>query len=211
LLFVRFRSPWEPSRKREFYLCAWLAVAIFLHLSTARPTFARYYVFAVPFLGILAVAGVYAAGSSLYRPDRPWQPVVLLALLAAFGLTKALYDERDDMVWHDLEITAAKVREVTAPGQTLDADEAIYFLTGQPPPSGMEMRDSHKFRFPPDRDAFLHVIPQPELDRQVKAGKFDTLETCSGDEFIEEHAYAAEYAKSADAGECKVFWDKKRP
>jgi hypothetical protein len=209
LLFIYFRSGWEAQRKAEFYLCAWVSVALAAHISSAVPTFARYYVFTLPFLGILAVAGVYAAGSSLYKADRPWPPVLVLTLLLSFGLAKALYEERDNMVWPDLEKTARKVMEVTPPRQSLSADEAIYFLTRHDPPSGLEMRDSHKFRLPPELLALLHVIPQAELDRQVKAGAFSTLETCEDQDAIDAQGYAKLYAKTADAGDCTVFWDKR--
>jgi hypothetical protein len=209
LLFVYFRSDWDAQRKAEYYLCAWLSITLAAYISTAFPTFERYYVFTVPFLSVLAVAGVYAAGSRLYRADRPWQPIVPLALLLAFGLAKSLYRERDDMVWTDLEQTAKKVSEVTSPRQTLYADEAIYFLTRHEPPSGMEMDDSHKFDFPPPMLAFLHVIPRAELERRVKAGAFSTLETCEGEDDAQEHGYAKLFAKNATAGACLVFWDKK--
>jgi len=209
LLFIYFRSGWEAQCKAEFYLCAWLSVALGGYISSVLPTFARYYIFTVPFLAILAVAGVYAAGSSLYKLDRPWQPVLLLTLLLSFGLAKSLYEERDNMVWPDLEKTAKKVNEVTTPGQRLFADEAIYFVTRHDPPSGMEMENSHKFNFPPTQLALLHLLPQAELDRQVKAGAFSTLETCADEDDVKERGYAKLYAKSAAAGECTVFWDKR--
>jgi 4-amino-4-deoxy-L-arabinose transferase-like glycosyltransferase len=209
LLFIYFRSNWEPQRKAEFYLCAWLSIALAAYISSVLPTFQRYYIFSVPFLGILAVAGIYAAVASLYTVDRPWQPVLLLTFLLSFGLAKALYDQRDTMVWPDLEKTARKVNEVTAPQQRLFADEAIYFLTGHAPPSGMEMENSHKFSFPQAQLALLHLLPQAELDRQVKAGAFRTLETCEEEDDLKEHGYAKLYAKNAAAGECTVFWDVK--
>ena len=209
LLFIYFRSDWESERKAEFYLCAWLSIALAVYLSSVLPTFAQYYIFTVPFLGILAVAGIYAAGSSLYAFDRPWQPVLVLTLLLSFGLAKSLYDERDSMVWPDLEKTARKVNEVTTSQQTLFADEAIYFLTRHDPPSGMEMENSHKFKFSGALLALLHLIPQAELDQQVKAGAFSTLETCEEQDDVEVHGYAKLYTRNAAAGECTVFWDKK--
>src|ERR1700722_13074149 len=209
LLFIYFRSEWEAQRKAEFYLCAWISIALAAHISTALPTFARYYIFTVPFLGILPVAGIYAAGSSLYKLDRPWQPVLALTLLLLCGLAKSLYEIRDNMIWPDLEKTAKKVNEVTTPAQSLFADEAIYFLTRHDPPSGMEMADAHKFSFPPALLAERHVIPQAELDRQVKAGAFSTLETCVDEDDVAARGYAKLYAKTAAAGECTVFWDKK--
>jgi hypothetical protein len=207
LLFIYFRSDWEAQRKAEFYLCAWLSIALAVYTSSVLPTFAQYYIFTVPFLGILAVAGIYAAGLSLYRLDRPWPPVLVLTLLLSFGLAKSLYEQRDNMVWPDLEKTARKVNEVTTLRQTLFADEAVYFLTRHGPPPGMEMENSHKFNFPQALLALLHLIPQGELDRQVKAGAFSTLETCEGQDDIKAQGYAKLYANNAAAGPCTVFWN----
>jgi len=209
LLFICFRSDWKPPRKAEFYLCAWLSVALGVYISSVLPTFPQYYIFTVPFLGILAVAGVYAAVSNLYEADRPWKPILLLTFLLAFGLAKNVYDERDSFGWADLEKTASKVSEVTTSQQTLFADEFIYFLTRHAPPSGMEKWDSHSFNFAPPKLALLHLIPRAELERQVQAGTFSTLETCQEQDYIQAHGYAKPYAKSAMAGECMVFWDKR--
>jgi hypothetical protein len=180
-----------------------------VYISSVLPTFARYYIFTVPFLGILAVAGIYAAGSSLYALDRPWPPVLLLTFLLSLGLAKSLYEERDDMAWPDLEEIAGKVNEVTTPRQTLFADEAIYFLTRYVPASGMEMENSHKFQFPETLQTRLHLIPAAELDRQVKAGAFSTLETCEERDYVEARGYARLYAREAALGGCTVFWDKR--
>jgi len=73
----------------------------------------------------------------------------------------------------------------------------------------MEMENSHKFNFPPPLLALLQLIPQAELDRQVKAGAFNTLETCEDQDDVEAHGYAKVYAKKAAAGDCTVFWDKR--
>jgi hypothetical protein len=209
LLFICFRSGWEAQRKAEFYLCAWLAIGSGAYISCVLPTFPQYYIFTIPFLAILAVAGVYAAASRLYYPDRPWKPVLLLSLLLSFGLAKSLYDDRDNMTWSDLEEAANQVNQVTTAQQTLFADEAIYFLTRRKPPSGMEMGNSHKFNFSQESLALLHLLPQAELDRQVQAGQFSTLETCDDPDDVEAHGYAKVYAKSATAGSCKVFWQRR--
>jgi hypothetical protein len=209
LLFIYFRSEWEKPLKAEFYLCAWLSAVMAAYISSVLPTFERYYIFVVPFLAILAVAGLYAAGTSLYKQDKPWHPVLVLAFLLSYGLAKSLYEERDDRVWADLEMAAAKVNEVTGANQTLFADEAIYFLTRREPPTGMEMRNAHKFNFPPDRLALLHLLPQAELDREINAGAFSTIETCDDPDDVEAKGYDKLYAKSASAGECMVFWDGK--
>ena len=62
LLFVRFRSDWTQPQRAEFYLCGWLALALGVHISSAHPTFQRYYLFTLPFLIILSAAGMMRNG-----------------------------------------------------------------------------------------------------------------------------------------------------
>ena len=61
------KSVWARRVRAEFYLCAWLAAAECVHLSFGRPTFERYYLLTVPFLAILAAAGLYGAASRFER------------------------------------------------------------------------------------------------------------------------------------------------
>jgi 4-amino-4-deoxy-L-arabinose transferase-like glycosyltransferase len=209
LLFVAFRSDWHAQRKAELYLCAWLSLALTAYISSVFPTFGQYYIFTVPFLGVLAAVGLYAAASSLHAMEHAWPPVLILTLLFSLGLAKSLYEEHDNMVWAHLERIARKVSEVTTPHQTLLADESIYFLTRHDPPSGMEMANSHKFDFPHAQLALLHLIPQAELDRQIKSGAFSTLETCEEKPYVKAQGWANLYARSATVSECTIFWDRR--
>ena len=208
LLFIRKRSGWERAQRREFYLCAWLAVALMVHISTATPTFRRYYLLAVPFLAILACAGLYDVGSRLGSPDRPWWPVLIASLLTGACLTKVLIESRDDFAWHDVQDVAAKVKQATPPQAVLFADEPTYFVTKHVPPTGMELEDSHKLDFSPAVARELHVIPQKELDRQIKAGVFDVMEISDDDERIDKLGLRKMYAHSAKVGDYDVFWGK---
>ncbi|HYL38716.1 MAG TPA: hypothetical protein VEV17_22555 [Bryobacteraceae bacterium] len=211
LLFLAVRSDWDRSLRAEFYLCGWLVLALGLHVSTAAPTFERYYLLLAPFLAILAAAGLYALGSRLFRPDRPWRSVALVSVLFALPLAKSLYESRDDFNWKDAENLAAIVDQVTPRPAPLLADELIYFLTRHPPPSGMELADSHKLGFLPAATLkLLHIVPQAELDRRVKAGDFQTIQTCG------ENAHALTldlprlYKKQKPYEDCTVFWDYTR-
>jgi len=204
LLFVHFRSGWDRQSRGEFYLCAWLAIALTIHISSAHPTFARYYLFTTPFLSYLAAAGLYWAGSQL--GGRPWLPVILVCVLVSLGLAKMIYDVRDDYTWSDLEELAAQVEKVTPPEKTLYADEQIYFLLHRTPPSGHELHDSHKLEFPPERAALIHVLPQSVLDKQIQAGRFDTIESCQDQEWNDARHLGDLYGMEADAGECAVYW-----
>ena len=208
VVFVRKRSGWERSRRREFYLCAWLAVTLMLHISTATPTFRRYYLLAVPFIAILACAGLYDVGSRLGSPDRPWLPVLMVSLLTGACLTQKLIDGWDDFSWHTAENIAAKVKQVTPPEAVLFADEPIYFVTRHVPPPGMELEDSHKLDFPPAEARLLHVIPKKELDRQLKAGVFDVIEISNDDERIDKLGLKKMYAHSAEVEDYEILWGK---
>ena len=211
LLFIRKRSGWERARRREFYLCAWLALALMAHISTATPTFRRYYLLAVPFLAILACAGLYDVGSRLGAADRPWLPVLIVCLLTGACLTKRLIEGWDDFSWHTAEHIAAKVKQVTPPRAVLFGDEPIYFVTRHAPPSGMELEDSHKLDFSPAMARELHVIPNKELDRQLAAGVFDVIEISDDDERIDKMGLKKMYAHSAEVEDYAVLWGKVAP
>lgn len=204
LLFVYFRSGWSAFEKSQFYLCAWLSLAISVHLATAHPTFERYFLFAVPFTTILAAAGIYAIASRVFAPDRPWVTVSLLMAVMLIGFGKKMYDNREDFSWHDLEKAAAEVEKVTPRDATLLADEQIYFLTRRVPPMGSENSDSHKLKLSPAELAALHIVPQDELVNQVKSGRFHTVEACDEDK-IDELSLAKVYSKKSDLDECYVF------
>jgi hypothetical protein len=209
LIFIVRRSNWDRRLRAEFYLCGWLVLALSIHLSTAHPTFERYFLFTAPFFAILASVGLYDIGSRLASPERPWRPVIFLAVLLSLGVAKAIYDRRDNMNWHDFQQVAQKVKEVTPPDQSLLADEFVYFLLKRAPPSGMELEDSHKLNnLAPDLAAALHVLPRSDLEKQVKMGKYSTVETCDDDDERVEALHLTElYSQWEEVSGCVVYWD----
>ena len=208
--FVAKRSGWDRERRAEFYLCGLLAAAMELYVSTAHPTFPQYYIFTVPFLAILASVGLFAIVNQFADRDSrlPLWPVVGVSLLVIFGLARELYDRRDDVSWPKMEAVARKVNEVTPAGAQLYADEPTYFLTHRIPPPGNEYLSSHKLRLPADVSRFVHIVPQPEYDRRIAAGFYDTIETCEEDDWMKERKLDQIYRKKADVSECDVFWDR---
>ena len=205
VIYVR-KSDYSPEFRSEIALCGWLALAQTVHLLTARPTFSRYFLLTVPFLSIAAATGLYEATRRLALRPRPWLAASVLCALTAYGLGASLFEQRDDLVWTDVEQAARKVREVTPPNAVLLADETVYFLLRRTPPTGMELEDSHKFTTMPDAEARIqHIVPRPKLDLMIKAGRFDTVEMCDDDE-ITRLDLASLYGKSATVGSCQVFW-----
>ncbi len=207
LFFLRRQSGWDRLRRAEFYLCAWLAGALLFYIATAHPTFQRYFIFAVPFCSVLAVVGLYAVGSRLASPARPFWPALLLSALLILSLAKTLFDNREAVTWKHYESIANKIREVTPPNARLYADEHVYFLLRRAPPPGMEFSYSHKLDLSPQKEALFHIISEKELNEQVKAGKFATVESCK-DERIDEMQLPNLFPNQADIGDCSIFWGK---
>jgi hypothetical protein len=208
---VLFTVKNQPDRRwrQELYLCGWLAVALALYISTAHPTFERYFLLMVPFLAILASVGLYEICSRLDSQSRFW-PVLALTVLLCLGLAKALYERQDDYTWRDLEEVARKVDQVTPPQAPLLADVHIYFLTRRTPPSGMEFPDSQKLDLPAATAASLHIVPRTEFAKRVQARMFSTAETCNDedDERTQILGLPQVYAQKAVVHECEIFWDR---
>ncbi len=207
LLFLLKKNGWDPVRRREFSLCAWLSLALVAYIAIAHPTFQRYFVFAVPFVTALATLGLYSVGSRLTSPDRPLLPTLIVTTLVTLYLAKALFDDRDAVTWHDYEQIARKVDQVTPPNGTLYADELVYFATKRPPPSGMEFSYAHKLQLSRAQEALYHIVSERELTEQVKAGKFDTVETCNDDR-IDQMDLPNIFPHKTDIGDCSIFWGK---
>jgi hypothetical protein len=208
LLYLTRRCPWPGPLKAEFYLCAWLAAALAVELASGHPTFERYFLLIVPFVSILAVAGLYAIASRVLEPDRPLWPVLLVSLLFVLGLGKSLYDEPDE-TWRLYQRMADKVDEVTPRNAVLLADEPIYFLTKRTPPPGFEMSYTHKLNLPSAEAALLHIVTEDEVKRQVHSGVFATAYTCDRNE-IDNYDLKSVYQQHEDIADCTIFWDWKK-
>jgi 4-amino-4-deoxy-L-arabinose transferase-like glycosyltransferase len=196
LAFVKFRSQWPRARRAEFYLCGWLAAVLLLHISQAHPTFAQYYMLAVPFLAVLVSASIGALNSR-------WASIGLAVLMAG-GLAKTIAEEYA-LTWRDFEPIAQKVDQVIPRDAPLLADEQIYFLTRRKPPSGMELNDSHKLDFAATDMRALHLVSEDEVERRIRARAFAAVESCSEYDAFDEAA-AATYRQKVKIGTCTIYW-----
>jgi hypothetical protein len=203
LLFIKYRSGWARS---EFNLCACLTLALAAEISTAHPTFARYYLLTVPFVAIPAVAGLYAIGSRVFEPDRPWWPVLVAVLIAALGCARTIYDRRDMYTWGDYADIARKVAKVTPAGGLIYADDHVYFMLHRKPPAGLEFYYSHKLKLPPAQEAALHIVPQAEVDRQLSSGMYSTVYICEDDDTYDKLGLPKMYPHKEEIEDCTLFW-----
>jgi len=208
LVYIARGSRWPAAMKAEFYLCAWLAAALAVEAGGAHPTFAQYFLLAIPFLAILAGVGLIAIASRLVEPARPLWAVAPVVLLSVLGLGKSLYDQRDSGDWSAYERLAKKIDEITPRNALVFADEPIYFLTRRAPPPGLEMAYSHRIDLGPAENALLHIVPIAELRRQLQAGVFATAYSCF-DTDTRRYGLADVYRQRLDMEGCSIFWDLK--
>jgi hypothetical protein len=209
LLYVVRRSAWPGRLKAEFYLCASLAAALSAEVGRAHPTFARYFLLTVPFLAILAVAGLFAL-SRAFQGDRPLWPVLVFAVLVALGWGRTLYDRREFDTWSTYQRLAAQVDRVTPPNAPVFGVEELYFLTKRTPPSGYELSYTHLVNLPPAEAALMHILNEAEVKRQVQSGMFATAYSCD-DEQIANYGLKTLYKQHADLENCTIFWDRSIP
>jgi hypothetical protein len=205
VIYIARRSEWPPERRAEFYLCGWLALAMAAELAFAHPTFPRYFCLLAPFVGILAVPGLYALGSRVLAPERPFWPVFIIAIISAGGLTQTLYAHRDDSTWPEYEELSQKLVAVTPPGKPMFADEGIYFVARRRPPRGMEFGYSHKLPLQLDELAKLHVTSEGELQLDVAAGDFASAATCDSDT-VGTYGLEQAFEHREDLHNCTVYW-----
>jgi hypothetical protein len=190
--------------RRDVALCAYVTGAFCLLLGAAHPTFPQYFTVAMPFAAVLASAAL----EELYRRYPKQWPLEIVAALIISLAARAVWLERADMSWATLVPVAQAVTIVTPSTYPLMADEAIYLMTGRVPPPGLEWGSGHKIEMPLDKARPLHVLPQSELDKEIKARQFRVLETCDDGE-ADRLGLDDIYAQKKEMGECTVFWSLK--
>ncbi len=208
-LFREQDSNWSLAR-REFLLAVAVGVAMALFISTAHPTFERYYSVSVPFFAILGALGAYAAGFRLAGPQRPWMACAVVMALGYGMFLRGVFDERDDEHWSGYEEIAKQVEEVTPIGANLYADELVYFLLQRTPPEGMAFSYSQKLDLPAAQEKLMHIVSLKELKQQVRAGQYATLQTCR-DSILDDYEPQKYFKKHEQPADCDVFWEPKPP
>lgn len=205
-LFAVKKMGFEGTRRSEFRLCLWLAVAIGVQNLAAHPTFPQYFIFLLPFLTVIAAIGFYAVAVRLGDPNRPGPAVIVMLCTSILCCCAGLYHmDADSSTWPQLERVSDKVRLVTPNGAALFAPEQIYFLSRWSVPPGMENSNTHNFSLPPTENTKLHIISKEELDRRIKSGDFATAVVCDDDEANELEEWNV-YTQKDNCGDCTIFW-----
>jgi hypothetical protein len=198
---------WAIAR-REFLLAAALGVALVVFISTAHPTFERYFCVCTPFLAIVAALGLYAAGSRLATPRHAWLTCGLVIALGCGIFLRSLLDQLDDEHWSNYEDIARRVTEVTPASANLYADELIFFLLQRDPPEGLEFSYAEKLELPHEQEKLFHIISVNALKQELQAGHFATLQTCR-DSIMDDLEPAPYFRHHTEPDDCDLFWEPK--
>jgi hypothetical protein len=207
VFYIARRSNWPRTLRQEFDLAAWITLSLGIFIATAHPTFGRYFMFLIPFMAILGSVGFYYAASRLFDAEHPTWPFATLIFVLVSSAVKYVFDDRDATNWHDYEKIAAKIKHVTPHGSEYLADEVVYFILRETPPSGLEFSYSHKLELPRKEEALYHVISKKELQEQVAKGRFQTFETCK-DEIVDDFKLNDYFPHQQEFDDCTVFWRK---
>jgi hypothetical protein len=205
VLFLIKRCEWSRPQRAEFYLAGWLSLAEGAYLSTPFPTFGRYFIFLVPFMTILSMPGLYALGEKMGYTQRPAWPTGIVAVLVTLMCVPFVVDSFQQTTWQDYEKVAQKVAEVTPKGGRIFADELVYFILGQAPPSGMEVSYTHTVKLSPAEEKLEHIVSVDELKKQFVNHDFVTAQSCTDAE-MERYGLADAYPNRKDMDDCSIFW-----
>jgi len=211
LLFAR-KSRW--SVRSELFLCGWLAGAEIFFIANGHPNFPQYYMFAAPFLAILACVAIYRAGAKLTADGNPRWAVAVPCLIVFLGFAKSIYERREFESWQDAEAIAQKIREIHPAGPIL-ADDTINFLLRYPVSSGFELGDSHKLDLDPATMARMHLVSKAELERRVRSGQYALVETWANlawqdEDWDEKVGLPSLYTQHVTVADGEIYWEKAR-
>lgn len=208
-LYRETRTGWTQTTK-EFALAASAVFVMGLYISTARPTFGRYFIVAAPLWAILAALGLYVAGRRLASPRHAWWVCGTIIALNYAIFARDMLDEKADDHWSRYEEVAKAVTEVAPLKASLYTDELIYFLLQRDPPSGLEFSYSHKIELPPDQEKLYHVLSNDDVKKQLVSGRYTVFATCS-DTAMDDLEPGTYFKQHTQPNDCDLFWELKSP
>jgi hypothetical protein len=176
-LFVFGGGAFEGRRQAEFRLCAWLAIALSVLAGCAHPTYLQYFIFTLPFLGILAPVGVCAIGLRVWTAGKPGWLAMLVAAFFCLDAARWVYSEYRtgfSSPWSHWEAIGQLANRVTPPGGLVYAHEVIFVGARRLPPSGLENFYAGGLELPSSLADAIHAMPHRQWIEWLKEGRFDT-------------------------------------
>ena len=171
-----FDSKTPTSTRYLLQYAASVALGLALFLSLPRPTFFIYYVLVIPYVCLLASAGLWGMATRMWSPR--WASILLVGTVILYSnevirpiIAQSLSMAPDCLV--DLDETARQINAVTSPNDPVYADaEAIYVVARRLPPRGLENSFGAAIRLPLEEYARAGLVPPGRIEAQLRAGSF---------------------------------------
>ena len=72
---------------------------------------------------------------------------------------------------------------------------------------GLEFSYTRNIQLPAACEKLLHVVSQAEFKKQIRAGRFATVQSCK-DDLIDYYELASVFPHELDVEDCSIFWWK---
>lgn len=213
-LFLFDRKP-PGSVRRSVGYAASIAVIWTLFLTSIRPTWHMYYVLVVPYVGLLAAAGLcqlsararWSQWSSKILPGT----ILLYSLGLAIPLLAGLISGRPGR-WARPEEAARIVNMETGPNEPVYSDdESIYVAARRLPPRGLENSFGAVVQLPAGEYERAGLVPPERNEDQLRAGNFAAvvLTKANDDARIQAVRSSRLYSQSVETKNYVIFWKTK--
>jgi hypothetical protein len=214
LLFLFDRKA-PASVRRSVGYAALIGVSWALVLTSLRPTWHAYYVLVVPYVSLLAAAGLCQvcarARLSQWSSKILTGTILLYSLGLAIPLVAGVISGRPGR-WAPQEEAARIVAAETGPNQPVYSDdESIYVAARRLPPRGLENSFGAAVRLPAGEYQRAGLVPPETNQDQLRAGSFAAVVLTKGpdDTGIQAVRSGGLYSQSAETKNYVIFWKPK--
>ncbi len=208
-----FASKARGSTQHSFRYATSIAVLWALCLTLLRPTFRIYYILVVPYVSLLASAGLCGLAARVKSPR--WSSRVIAGTMALYALGLAIplvasvLSRRPSSWAHSEEVARILNAQIGRNEPVYADDESIYVAARRLPPRGLENSFGATVRLPAARDyARAGLVPPERNEAQLRAGKFAAVVLTKPDDDarIEAIKSAGLYSRSAETERYVIFW-----
>ena len=168
-----FDSKTPTSTRYSLQYAALIAFSWALFLSLLRPTFFFYYVLVIPYVCLLASAGLWGMTARMWSPR--WASIILVGTILLYSL--AVMRPFVGKAWvnyeADFEEVARMINAIAGPNEPVYADnELIYVVAHRLPPRGLENSFGAALRLSPEEYVRAGLVPPERIEAQLSAGRF---------------------------------------
>jgi hypothetical protein len=165
-----------PIATRHLQLAALVVLGWCSFLSLPQPTFYVYYILVVPYLCILASAGLWGMATRMWSV--PWASILLVSTVFLYSLEVPMGAWSDYHLywpgpWAGPEEIAQRINTVTSPDDLVYADdESVYVAARRLPPRGAENSFGGALRLLPDNYVRAGLVSHDQIEAQLRLGQF---------------------------------------